>query len=127
MELIANDGNLPKLCSTINPAALDAIDVGTESINGSVVLRQVCGGASIQTFFPSFFPTLVNSNASRVKYLVAALFAVQVAGATDGELDLNTLCSQIDVATLDALSINGERPLGTASRDFVCGAASGTK
>ena len=87
------------------------------------MLAEVCGGASVQLYAPDFYPVLVKENAVGVKYVAAALFAVEAVDASTGGLDRGLLCSQIDVAFLDALSIGGERPLGTAASEFVCGSA----
>lgn len=75
-ELIGNDGNLAKLCSALNPAAL----FNETGINGTVVQNEVCTAAAIAKYSPGLAQTVVLENQSGVSFLQAALFAVQVLG-----------------------------------------------
>lgn len=128
VELIGNAGNLPKLCSTINPSGLDAISgIG---INGTTVQEEVCASALIQIQDSSFISPLIAANRRDVTLLFTVLFAVQVAGGYAGGTDLKKLCSEIDERVLDTLFINGAAGsgpgTGTAAKNFVCDAASST-
>ena len=78
VELIGNDGNLPKLCSAINPAAL----FNETGINGTAVQNEVCSAAAIAEFLPGLARTVVLENQNGVAFLEAALFAVQVISRT---------------------------------------------
>ena len=74
VSLIGNDGNLPKLCSVVNPAALS----NETNINGTAVQQEVCAGASLGLALgQSFVDFLVLENQVGVSYLYLALFAVQ--------------------------------------------------
>lgn len=75
-ELIGNDGNLGKLCSTLNPAAL----FNETGINGTAVQYEVCSAAAIAKYLPGVAQTVVLENQSGVSFLQTALFAVQVVG-----------------------------------------------
>ena len=124
-ELISNAGNLPKLCSVINPSGLGAISgIG---INGTTVQNEVCAAASIQVEIPSVLSAVLAINRRDVTLLFTALFAVQVAGGYAGGTNLKTLCGEIDDGALDAVFINsGAEGTGTAVKNLVCNAASST-
>ncbi|KAL8713709.1 MAG: hypothetical protein Q9220_002235 [cf. Caloplaca sp. 1 TL-2023] len=108
-ELIGNGGNLPKLCSTINPAALN-----NETINGTIVQREVCAGASITIFFPSLSNFLVLENQLAVGYLETALFAVQtVANGYVGGSTRQMLCSEIDEVLINNIFVGYVEGTGT--------------
>ncbi|KAL8946875.1 MAG: hypothetical protein Q9222_006787 [Ikaeria aurantiellina] len=79
VELIGNGGDLPKLCSTINPTALD-----NETLNGTIVQQEVCAAASITLFAPQLAAAVVEENQIGVPYLETALFAVQTVGSAPG-------------------------------------------
>ncbi|KAI4103421.1 MAG: hypothetical protein L6R37_003860 [Teloschistes peruensis] len=74
VSLIGNDGNLPKLCSVINPSALK----NETGINGTAVLTEVCGAASIAVYDPRIAQQVVLANQLGLQYLYTALYAVEV-------------------------------------------------
>ncbi len=111
-----------KLCSVINPASLD--EIKGIAINGSAVQQEVCAFAAIEFATPDLSATIIAENQAGVSYLATALFAVQVAGNYAGGSDLATLCSEIEAARIDALFIGYVPDVGTAVKDYVCGAAS---
>ena len=121
-SLIGNDGNVPKLCSVINPAALFKI----EGINGTAVLNEVCGAAVVELQLPSVTTTLITENQLGVQLLSVALFAVQVAGGYAGGTNLATLCNEINETLLNNLFIGFIDKGGTAIKNYVCGAANST-
>lgn len=87
-SLIGNDGNLPKLCSVINPSALK----NETGINGTAVLNEVCGAASIAVYDPRIAEQVVLENQLGVQYLYTALYAVEVLA---GELNLDGFVDDI--------------------------------
>ncbi|KAL8664013.1 MAG: hypothetical protein Q9202_003430 [Teloschistes flavicans] len=74
VSLIGNDGNLPKLCSVINPSALK----NETGINGTAVLAEVCNAASLAVYEPQLAERVVLGNQLGVQYLYTALYAVEV-------------------------------------------------
>ena len=121
VELFSNAGNQEKLCSVINPAALD--EISGVAINGSAVQSEVCALAAIEFATPSLFATVVSENQRAVSYLATALFAVQVAGGYAGGPNLATLCSEIEAGLIDNIFIGYTPNVGTAVKDYVCSVA----
>ncbi|KAL8979835.1 MAG: hypothetical protein Q9205_004929 [Flavoplaca limonia] len=83
-ELIGNDGNLAKLCSAINSAAL----FNETGINGTAIQNEVCSAAAIAKYLPSIAQAVILENQTGVFFLQAALFAVQVVSRQDGRQDI---------------------------------------
>lgn len=121
-ELLSNDGFAAKLCSVINPSALDKIS--GIAINGSAVQSEVCALAAIDFGTPSLSASVVADNQRGVSLLATALFAVQVAGGYAGGPNLAALCSEIEATLIDNLFINYIPNVGTEVKDYVCNAAS---
>ncbi|KAL8870690.1 MAG: hypothetical protein Q9174_003322 [Haloplaca sp. 1 TL-2023] len=118
-SLIGNDGNLPKLCSVINPAALD----NETGINGTAVQQEVCAGASISLALgQTFTDFLVQENQVGVSFLYLALFAVQATLPSLGVIPANqtALCNVVEEDLLNRLSIGYIEGRGTAIKQFVC-------
>ncbi|KAI4227643.1 MAG: hypothetical protein L6R36_002278, partial [Xanthoria steineri] len=115
-ELIGNDGNLAKLCSALNPAAL----FNETGINGTAVQNEVCSAAAIAKYLPGLAQTVVLENQSGVSFLQAALFAVQVLGRFGSCTDRATLCKEIDETLINNLSIGFVEKTGTAVKQYVC-------
>ncbi|KAI4234147.1 MAG: hypothetical protein LQ349_003974 [Xanthoria aureola] len=118
-ELIGNDGNLAKLCSALNPAAL----FNETGINGTAVQNEVCSAAAIAKYLPGLAQTVVLENQSGVSFLQAALFAVQVLGRFGGCTDRATLCKEIDETLINNLAIGFVEKTGTAVKQYVCGSS----
>ncbi|CAO1603815.1 hypothetical protein XANCAGTX0491_007394 [Xanthoria calcicola] len=118
-ELIGNDGNLAKLCSALNPAAL----FNETGINGTAVQNEVCSAAAIAKYLPGLAQTVVLENQSGVSFLQAAIFAVQVLGRFGSCTDRATLCKAIDETLINNLSIGFVEKTGTAAKQYVCGSS----
>ncbi|KAL9581001.1 MAG: hypothetical protein Q9212_004155 [Teloschistes hypoglaucus] len=116
-SLIGNDGNLPKLCSVINPSALK----NETGINGTAVLNEVCGAASIAVYDPRIAEQVVLANQLGVQYLYTALYAVEVLAGFGGGTNRTTLCNEIDENLLNNLFIAYVNGTGTDIKRFVCG------
>lgn len=78
VSLVGNDGNLAKLCSVINPAAL----FNETGINGTAVQNEVCSAAAIAKYLPRLAQVVVLNNQKGASYLHTALFAVQAVSRT---------------------------------------------
>ncbi|KAL8876040.1 MAG: hypothetical protein Q9198_005691, partial [Flavoplaca austrocitrina] len=112
-ELIGNDGNLAKLCSTINSAAL----FNETGINGTAVQNEVCSAAAIAKYLPGIAQAVILENQTGVSFLQAALFAVQVISRNKGMLSLKSPPSPFIVSfirtplkSLAATSIGRAKP-----------------
>ncbi|KAI4194925.1 MAG: hypothetical protein LQ350_007501 [Teloschistes chrysophthalmus] len=116
-SLIGNDGNLPKLCSVINPSALK----NETGINGTAVLNEVCGAASIAVYDPRIAEQVVLENQLGVQYLYTALYAVEVLAGFGGGTNRTTLCNEIDENLLNNLFIAYVNGTATDIKRFVCG------
>lgn len=120
-SLIANDNDLAALCPLINPPALSNIT----GINGEIVRKQVCAGATVQKS-TTVGEQLVLANQQGVSFLATALFAVQVAGNYAGGTDLGTLCSEIETQLINNLFIGYIESFGTKVKNYICNAAKST-
>ncbi len=134
-ELIGNDGNLAKLCSTINSAVL----FNETGINGTAVQNEVCSAAAIAKYLPGIAQAVILENQTGVSFLQAALFAVQVVSRMlksipfekrtllirpnpgfDGCSDRKTLCNEVDEVLINNLFIGYVNGTGSAMKRYVC-------
>ncbi|KAL8991719.1 MAG: hypothetical protein Q9169_007715, partial [Polycauliona sp. 2 TL-2023] len=107
--LIGNGGNLAKLCSAINPAAL----FNETGINGTAVQTEVCNAAALAIFVPGLAQITILANQLGVAFLEAALFAVQVISRFAGCGDRTALCNQVDETLINNKSIGFLNGFGT--------------
>ena len=121
-ELISNGPDAAPLCSDINPSSLDGIN--GIAINGTIVKKQVCGLAEIESTNSTLAAIVVGANQLIVQFLAQALFAVQVAGGYAGGTDLAKLCSEIETSLINNVFMGFISDEGTAIKNFVCSAAS---
>ncbi|KAI4170269.1 MAG: hypothetical protein LQ346_008882 [Caloplaca aetnensis] len=119
--LIGNGGNLPKLCSALDPAGLRQLT--GFSLNGSLIQTEVCAAASLQSFAPELASVVVEINQQAFAYLATALYAVQVAGNYAGGPDLTALCDAVQPAVIEGLFVQGSTNAATQAKDYVCSAA----
>ncbi|KAL8901816.1 MAG: hypothetical protein Q9207_005008 [Kuettlingeria erythrocarpa] len=96
--LIGNGGNLPKLCSALNPAGIDQLT--GFNFNGSLIQTEVCAAASLQLFAPGLAPVVKGINQQAFAYLATALYSVEVARNYAGGPDLTGLCDAVQPAVI---------------------------
>ncbi|KAI4226630.1 MAG: hypothetical protein L6R40_008271 [Gallowayella cf. fulva] len=110
VSLVGNDGNLAKLCSVINPAAL----FNETGINGTAVQNEVCSAAAIAKYLPRLAQVVVLNNQKGASYLHTALFAVQAVSRFGGCANRTTLCDEVDETLINNLFIAYINGTGTA-------------
>lgn len=120
--LLANGGDYQAICDAIEPKNLSGL--GNGDVNGTVIKKQVCTGASFVAANAALGPFLIEGNQRGSTYLATALYAVQVAGNFAGGPDLAKLCTEIEAELINGLFTNyTDTDVGSQIKDYVCGAA----
>lgn len=119
--ILISNGNAKALCKAINTTSLSKVSF----INGTAVKTEVCSAARIGQQSRESESAIISLNQEWAKYLVTAVYAVDVAGGFAGGTDLKNLKNRIEVVVINNLFIGykDDRKVGQEVKDYVRNAA----